>query len=226
VTYKAKADEAFKDLLAKIPSTAVTVQVKDGITGKIRYKPVKEIRRIDEIQVNKEGIPVTTRKLLGRPKNIIIEPKSRVTAELIKQKKEALGNDPILQVARTNPEDPDLLQQIVLALGTEAASIGFERQQAELNGEKTSELSVRRINALKAIGDTWLKRREQVGTRGIDMNSPAYRVLMTEILTAFQESLASEGVRPESIQNIFTKMDRIMNAEWEANVKTRMKHVI
>jgi hypothetical protein len=212
--------------MGKMPPGAKCVQVKDAKTGKLKYKPVDEVTEHDAIQINKDGIPIVTRKAGGRPKNVIVEPVTRVAAEIMKMKADARAEDPILKVARKNPEDPDVLHQIVLALGDEAASIGFERLQAEMNGEKTSELSVRRIHALRALGDTWLKRKDQITTRGIDMNSPAYRVFMKEVLKAFQESLSQSGARPELIETVFAKMDKIMNDGWEADVKNRMKSLV
>lgn len=223
---KVKAIEAFKELVAKIPTDAKCVQVLDAKTGKLKYKPVDEIHDLDTIQVNKAGVPITMKKAPGRPQNVVVEPATRMAAEIMRMKSDTIAADPILRVAKANPEDPDVLHQIVLALGDEAASIGFERQQAEMNGEKTSELSVRRIAALKSLADTWLKRKDQITTRGIDMGSPAYRTLMKEVLKAFQESLTAAGARPELIETVFSKLGKIMNDNWEAEVKTRIKSVV
>ena len=213
-------------MLAKVPDGAERVQVKDATTGKLKYKPVDEVNSQDEIQVNKDGIPVTMRSTPGRPAKVVIEPVTRVAGEIVKRKAEAIANDPILRVARANPEDPDVLQQIVLALGEEAASLRFERLQAELAGEKTSEVSVRAVNALKAIGDVWLKRKDQITARGIDMNSPAYKIFMKAVMSAFQESLSASGARPELIETVFTRLEKIMDDNWEAEIKNRMKAVV
>ena len=56
---KVKSTEEFKDLLAKIPQGSERVQVKDAKTGKLKYKPTEELKEFDDIQVNKDGIPVT-----------------------------------------------------------------------------------------------------------------------------------------------------------------------
>lgn len=223
---KVKAVEAFEELVAKIPAGAKCVQVLDAKTGKLKYKPANEIHNLDIIQVNKVGIPITMKKTPGRPQNVVVEPATRMAAEIMRMKSDTISADPILKVARANPEDPNVLHQIVLALGDEAASIGFERQQAEMNGEKTSELSVRRIAALKSLADTWLKRRDQITTRGIDMGSMAYQILMKEILRAFRESMESAGVRSELIETVFTKLGKIMNDRWEAEVKVRIKNIV
>ncbi len=223
---KVKAVEAFKELVAKIPVDAKCVQVMDAKTGKLKYKALDELLDLDIIQVKKDGTPITMKKAPGRPQNVVVEPATRMAAEIMKMKAESVATDSVLKVARSNPEDPDVLHQVLLALGEEAASIAFERHQAEMNGEKTSELSVRRISALKSVADTWLKRKDQITTRGIDMGSPAYRTLMKEVLKAFQESLSSAGARPELIETVFSKLGRIMNDSWEAEVKARIKSIV
>ena len=211
--------------MAQIPPGAKTVQVKDALTAKIKYKPIDEVQELDEVQFTKDGIPIVMRKLGGRPKAVVIAPVTPLAAESVKQKLDALAADPILRIAKANPDDPDVLQQVILALGNEVASIGWERQQAELQGDKTSDLSVRRVNALKALADTWLKRKLQITTQGVDMNSPAYRVFMGEVLKAFRMACSESGIRDELRETIFTKMDKIMNDTWEADVKSRMKNM-
>lgn len=224
-TKRTKATDRFDALMAKVPKGAKFVQVKTEL-GKIKYKPLDEVTDKDEIQVNKDGIPVTMKGNPGRPKSVTLEPATRVVAEVIKLKNEALDKDPVLKAVREKPEDPDVLHQIILGLGEEASSIGFERMLAEQNGDKTSELSVRRINALKAMADTWLKRKDQVTSRGIDMSSPAYRVFMEYVLETFKDTLLNSGVRPELIETVFARLIKTMNDEWVAEAKNRMKNVV
>ena len=223
---KVKHTENFEDLKRKIPAGALSVQVLDAATGKTKYKAVDVLTEFDVIQLNKHGIPIVMKKSPGKAKQVVIEPVTPVAAEMIRQKSDALLFDPVLVVARARPEDPDVLHQIVLALGAESASIGFERYQAEIRGEKTSDLSVRRVNSLKAMADTWLKRKDQIASRGIDMSSPAYRVFMGSVLGLFKGSMESSGVRPELIETIFAKLSKSMNDEWETDVKRKMHNMI
>lgn len=224
---KVQRTEEFEDLKRKIPSGARSVQVQDSATGKTKYKPVDTLNELDVIMLNKSGIPIVMKKSPGKVKKVTIEPATPMTAEIVRMKNSALASDPVLAVARLNPEDPDVLHQIVLALGLESASIGFERYQAELRGEKTSELSMRRVNSLKAMADTWLKRKDQVVSRGIDMSSPAYRILMKQVFIAFQEALISSGVRPELAETIFSKLSKTMGSdEWAADTKQKIHSIV
>ena len=224
-TKRTKATDRFENLLAKVPKGSKYVQVKTEL-GKLKYLPLEDLTDKDVIQVNGKGIPVTMKGSPGRPKAVVMEPQNRMVAEQIRLKAEAIEADPVLKAAREKPEDPDVLHQLVLALGQEAASIGFERTRAEQAGEKTSEISVRRIGALKAIADTWLKRKDQVTARGIDMASPAYKVLMTYVLATFKEAMSDSGLRPEMVDTVFARLVRLMGDEWEVEAKNRMKTLI
>lgn len=224
-TKRTKATDRFDVLLAKVPKGSKFVQVKTEL-GKIKYRPIEDLTDKDEIQVNKEGIPVGMKGNPGRPKAVTLEPATRVVAEIIKLKNEILENDPVLKAVRERPEDPDVLHQIILGLGEEAASIGFERMRAEQAGEKTSELSVRRVGAFKAMADTWLKRKDQITSRGIDMNSQSYRVFMEFVIETFRDSMLGAGARPELVETVFARLVKSMNDEWIAEAKNRMKNVV
>ena len=120
-----------------------------------------------------------------------------------------------------------MLHEVVRALGNEAASIGFERQEAERKGEATSQISMRRIGALKAMADTWLKRREQLVSRGVDMESPAFKTLFKYIMETMKSSMDTTGVRSELTETIFAKFGKTVDSdEWAAEAKNRMKNVV
>lgn len=213
-------------LLAKVPDGATRIQVKTEM-GKIKYKDIADLADSDEIQVKSDGTPIVMMQKPGRKKDVTLDPATPEVAEAIRRKNETIEADAILEVARENPESPDVLQQIMLALGEEAASIGFERQEAERKGEETSLISNRRISALKAIGDTWLKRKEQIASRGVDLESPAFKVLFEYIMGTFRGALEDAGLQGEMVETVFAKLASLLNDEsWEAEAKRRMKSIV
>jgi hypothetical protein len=212
-------------LLAKVPPEAKLVYVKTD-TGRCKYKRPDALAESDVIQTKKDGTPVVMLVDPGRPKSVELAPANPVVAELIKRKSEAMEDDPILRAAKEQPEDPVVLQEVVVALGVEAASLGFERAEAERKGEDTSSLSVRRIGALKALADTWLKRKDQITTRGVDLDSPAFKAIMAFTMQTFKEALEDSGARPEMVEVVFNKIAELMGDEWEAEAKNRMKHIV
>lgn len=214
-----------QELLAKVPTEATRIYVLTE-TGQLKYKDIAQLADTDEIQVNKKDDPIVMTAKPGRKRNVTIAPANSTVSEIIKRKKVALDTDPIIQAAKTDPESPNILHQVVLALGDEAASIGFERLEAERKGEETSQLSNRRVAALKALAETWLKRKDQLGSRGIDMESSAFKALFGYIVETMKDAVDSSGVRPELVEAIFAKFGRTVDSdEWVAEAKNRMKSV-
>lgn len=220
--FKARQDE----LKEKLPTDARTVLVRTE-KGELKYRLITELGPTDSIQVNQDDIPITMKGKAGRPLKVTVAPINAVVAELVKRKKETIEQDAILGAMQTNPEDADVLHQVVIALGVEAASLEFERLEAEREGRETSNISIRRINALKAVADTWLKRRDQIISRGLDMNSPAFKAIFHFLLETFKEAMQASGERPEIIEAVFTRLHKAMtDGSWETEAKSRMKNVI
>jgi len=221
---RSKSAQERSALIDKIPEGAKLVSVVTE-NGEKKYRPPADLADTDEIQVNKNGIPIVMMAHPGRTKNPKVEPANAFVAELIRRKDEAIKADPIIAAARDKPDDPDVLQQVIVAFGEEAASIGFERAEAERKGEETSGLSLRRINALKALAETWLRRREQMASKGIDIDSPSFKAMFGFIMDTFKEAMLSCGVRGEMVETVFAKLAQMMNGEWENEAKNRMKNV-
>lgn len=211
-------------ILTKVPAGAKFVYVLTD-TGQRKYKRLNELADADEIQTKKDGTPIVMMVEPGRPKIVELAPANPMVAELIKRKNEAMDDDPILRAAREQPENSVVLQEVVVALGVEAASIRFEREEAERKGEDTSSLSVRRIGALKAIADTWLKRKDQLSTKGVDLESPAFKTVMQFTMETFKEAMLSCGSRPEMVEVVFAKLAEMMDEDWEVEVRSRVKHL-
>jgi len=226
---KRTKDELRRDeLLAKVPAGAKFIQVKDE-KGNTRYRDLilNELAASDEIQVNQEGKPIVTKAALGRRKKVTLEPATAMVAAILVRKEQAIADDPITKVAKDNPESPDVLHQIVLALSNEAASIEFERKEAERNGQDTGGLSTRRIAALKAIGDTWLKRKEQIAAREIELESPVFAAMFNFIMETFRDALNGCEVRPELVETVFAKFAKLISDDnWKADARNRMKNIL
>jgi hypothetical protein len=215
------------ELLQKLPAGAKYVLVINEL-GKKKYREITALAKSDEIQTTRQGIPIAMTKEPGRPARApaAAPPANALVAELLKRKESVLRDDPILVAAKETPEDPDVLHQVILALGAEAASLGFEREEAERQGMKTSEISVRRVNTLKALADTWIKRKDQIVNKGIDLESQSFKSLFRFIMETFQEALDLSGVQSEMSETVFAKLTTLMNEDWEAEAKNRMRNTV
>lgn len=207
-----------------IPPEANRIKVIDA-KGQVKLRKLEDLQAGDTVSLNDSGLPVFIEGRIGKPRKLddLLPPATPMVGDLLKIKEGHLRNDPILQVAESSPESADLLNQVVLAIGEEAASLRFERMEAERRGEDTSQLSMRRVAALKAIGDTWIKRKEQINSRVIDLESPAFQALFQYISETFTRAMQSAGVRQELADTVISQFAKMLDDGWKAEAKSRMK---
>jgi hypothetical protein len=190
-------------------------------TGKVRWRPLDAVEPFDTI-VLKNGIPITMKSQPGRPQEIVNAVTDYV-ADQVRQKNRDLNSDPIVKMAKTDPESNDLLHHVVVALSEEAASLGCERRNAELEGKETSQLSIRRVNALKAVAETWLKRKDQTSNKELDLNSPQFKAVFSFALDTFRDAMVDSNLRPEMVEMVYAKLTGKLQEGWEQEARNRMK---
>jgi hypothetical protein len=209
------------EIIAGLSPEVTRVQVIDD-QGKQRFRKREELADSDTIVLNADGKPVTMAGSPGRPAKVELPPVNDAVAEVMKQRRQFLSNDDLLEVVKANPESAFVLDYVMLGIAEEAAALGFERTEMERRGQPTSQVSVRRIGALKAIGDSWLKRKDQIASQGVDMDSPAFKRLFGYIMETFKETLMSAGERPEMIETVFAGLSKRLDADWQREAVKRM----
>ena len=219
--------KARADLLAKVPPSATRVQVLTA-KGDKKWRSLDPIDKnalsaSDTIQVNKMGDPIVMKGTPGRKSNVTVGPVNPTVAELIKRKKVAMDEDPVLVSISTAPDSANVLNEVIRGLGEESASLKFEREEASREGKDTSGLSSRRVQALRAVGDTWLKRMDQLTAKAIDLDSPAFGVVWKHMMDTMREAMNSAQLRPEQVNTVFAKFSSMIDDEWKAEVKSGMK---
>lgn len=217
----------FKDIRNKIPADAYSVQVKDRLSAEKKYKIPKDIEPDDQVCLNTKGLPIVMMTSPGEAhkKVEVLAPPTKEASALLLKREEHMDADNLLQIIRADPGSVQMLDEVLMGLAEEQSSISFERKLASVNGKPTSELAMRRSNILKSMADTWLKRKEQVTTRGVDMTSPAYNVFIQEVLMAFKDALTKAGHKDEAIEVVFASLAAIMNDSWQTAVKIKMDRV-
>lgn len=213
-------------LLSRLPEGTTRVKVETEL-GKIQYKEVDDLSDTDKIITKDDGTPVVMKSSPGRKKNVVVAPVNATVKEIIKRKEAYVKDDPLYKITQDDPESPDVLKHVMVSISEEAASIGFERMEAERQGKDTATLSQRRIQAFRAVGDAWLKRKEQVSARGIDLDSPAFEAVFGYTMETFREAMQAANARPEMIQTVFAKFSqKIADEEWKTEAKARMKKLV
>ena len=227
----AATDDQVRDqILALIPPEATRLKVHDE-KGHERWRDITDNRDAilpsDEIIVL-SGKPVTMKGKPGR-KRKAPAPKAPVAvnttvAALQAAKAAFFAADPLLQQVDSGVESDDILHYVMRGFAQESASLEFERQEAERNGKETSQLSIRRINALKALGETWIKRKEQLSGKTIDLAHPAFVLLFDFMLETFRESMLQGSVPRDQAETVFARLAERMDEDtWEQEARNRMK---
>lgn len=226
-----KDKQARADLLAKIPHGAARVQVLTA-KGELKYKAVIDLADSDEIQTNKYGDPVVMKGNPGRKTPItvtapaVVAPANATVAAVLQRKAASLAHDPVYRTTQKAPDSPDVLHQVMLGLSEEAASLKFERDEAARNNEGTANLSAKRVQALRAVGDTWLKRMDQMAGKLIDLDSPGFLAVYKLLMETMREAMNGAKLRDEQIETVFAKFASLVNDEWKVEAKNRMKNVV
>lgn len=218
-----------KDL---IPQGASRVQVTDEV-GKIVWRKPSDLRDTDTIKFNPNtgepyvmyGTPgVTSPQTPATPTASAPTTSNAVISAIKSRKKEVLERDAVVATAKKNPESADILTNVIHGLAEESASLYFERLEAERKGEDTSQLSMRRVQALKAVGDTWLKKKEVLASNGVDLDSPSFKIVFTHIAETFRRACDIAGVRPEMSESVFAEFGRLVDdVDWVAEAKAKME---
>lgn len=206
-----------------IPVEANRIKVLNT-EGQVKWRKVGDIRDDDRIPLNKDRKPYSMSRKPGR-KRLPKLGSSEYLNQTVVRKRQTLYQDTIRSMAKRDPESPDVLQEVMVAISEEAAALKFEREQAEVRGDKaTVSISLKRVQALKAIGDTWLKRKEMMSSGEIDLDSPQFEKLLTYIFETFGLSLEKSGVRGELGEAIFSNLAKSLSAKsWKSEARRRMK---
>jgi hypothetical protein len=143
---------------------------------------------------------------------------------LQQRKKTKIKSDKVLGETVSNPDSENVLTQVLVGLAEESASLAFEREEAERRGEKTSQISVRRVSALRTLGDTWLKKKDIMSSKSIDLESKAFKKLFGHIAETFRKACDEAGVRPELAESVFATFGSLVDdPEWMTDAKKAME---
>lgn len=209
-----------------IPPEAIRIKVLDD-KGQTKLRKIEDIADNDTVSLNESGLPIFIEGKIGKPSHKAFEnplpPATSVIGDLLRVKQGQLRNDPVIQAAEATPESSEVLNQVMLAIAEEAASLRFERTEAERKGGDSSTYSMRRVAALKAIGDTWIKRKEQINNRVIDLETPAFQSLFAFISETFVRAMQNAGVRQELGDSVVAQFAKLLDDSWKSEAKSRMK---
>lgn len=199
--------------------TRITVVTKDG---RQQVKRPEDVLDTDQIILSSNGTPAVMRGNPGRKKKSDLQPLSDNVAEVLVAKDQHLVSDRLCQAVATNPGGDKVLEEIIKNLAEEVASLGFERSELERFGQPTSQVSVRRVNALKGMSDLVLKLRDATSGSTIDLDSTAFSRLFAFIMQTYKQVFDESGMRAEQIETIFAALSRKISDEWKESARKKM----
>ena len=210
-------------ILGSLSEEAKRIKVEDE-NGQKRWRDVDALHDTDSIILKADGDPYVMNTKPGRKANPKIQAANEVVGEKIRQKQIQQDHDPIIRAVKVDPDSSKVLDHVMTGLAEEAFSLGYERTEAERQGQATSSISVRRVNALKSLADTYQKRKEQISTSSVDLEGQAFKNLFAFILETFRGSLEDSNLRTEMIETVFAKLTKRLEDNWEDEAKNRMKN--
>ena len=217
-----------------IPKGATRVKVSDEV-GRLVWRKPSDVKETDTIKYNPNtGEPFVMYGSPGKPSTQPTTPNASgstatpapnaVISAIKTRKKEQIESDPLVDTAKKNPDSSDLLSKVIEGLAEESASLAFERSEAERKGESTAQISSKRVQALKAVGDTWLKKKEIISSNGVDLESTAFKIVFTHIAETFRKACDVAGVRPEMSETVFAESGRLVDdTEWVKEARNKIE---
>lgn len=217
------ADERTK-LLEMLPQGIARVRVTSA-EGKQCYKAVPDILDTDTVDLTAAGKPIVMRTAPGRPQGskTTLSPVSKQAEEVSQAKDSHEALSDLVAVTRQNSEADAVFHTLMNGLATEITSLEFERKEAERKGEDTSNISSKRVRAIKTMTDAWLKKREKVDSGTIDMEGVAFKTLFSFMLETVRGAMGDSGMRPEHIETVFAKLSKRLADGWAEDAKARMR---
>jgi len=158
----------------------------------------------------------------GRPPKIPIEPTDEVAAQLIRNKRKHMRDNPLIAQLQEQPDSMDVLDLAMLELAKEAGSLDFERTEAERKGKDTTSISSKKISATKAVIDTYLKKRETIINESFDFRSKNFQLLFKFWATKIEDACVQVGMSEEMIQRFFGVMSEVFD-DWETEALKYIK---
>ena len=160
----------------------------------------------------------------GRPRKVNLLPSDEVTAAVQKKKEERLEGDELTDQIENNPNSLQVLDILMRDLSQEAASLDFERSEAERKGKDTSMLSSKKVTALKEVGNIFFKKRDAVIDQAFDFESERFDRLMDFILNQVFEAAKDSNMSGEQRSIFFDNIgQRFESGTWEKKAMDYIK---
>lgn len=144
----------------------------------------------------------------------------QLAQELMERRARFVETDPLVKTVNANGDAFTILREIKREIAREAASLGFERLEAERKNKDSSSASIRRIEALRRIADIELKIRE-LDQHSINLSSEKMQKIFAMWVETLQQ-IAQEVMSPEVMDLFFNRLGTAMDG-WEERAQDALR---
>jgi hypothetical protein len=148
----------------------------------------------------------------GRPKKVVEKPSHdelEYHAEMMRERERFIADDGVVKALREDLTAEGKLKVIQERLAAEASALEFQRNELDKLGKDTSQVSTRRINALKEIANVELELRK-LSTELPDFKSEAFQKvfrLWVQMTSEVAQELLTEEQFDLFVNQLSTKME-------------------
>jgi len=221
-------DPEDEEIKALIPVTATRVRVQN-IDGQEKWRNPSKFEPGDQL-ILENGEPRCMFSTPGRKskaeefEDFLPAPTTEDAKERNEEKRNFIDQDELRLVLEENPDDDQVLVLLLKGLAEESASLAYERALSESRMKDTSQISLRRANILKTMGELSIKRKEQMTSNIIDLKSPHFFILLQHIIETFKETLEKARIDPDAIAVVMDQLiTELRNDSWASQAVRKMK---
>jgi hypothetical protein len=195
------------------------------------------IGKIDESHVlkinEKTGLPYTMKGEPGQKKNHRHRSMSQTknftqqrtvnSSDHPHRKKTEAELDLLYGAVKDNPDNDSIIDYLLVGVAEETAHLRVARKLSDEAGEDSSQLSWKRVQALKALAELLVKKKSD-SEAVLNIHSEAFRQSVQFLLKTFREALIDSSLSPEQIQVIFNQLSAKMSEDqWSADLEAVVK---
>lgn len=159
----------------------------------------------------------------GRPKKI----NPRPTIEdleyheaTLRRKAAFIQDDSLVKAASTGHTSVEVLQHIKAEIARESAALLFARNEEEKYGRDTSQISSRRISALREIASLETEIRN-LGATVIDLRSEQFQKVISYFLECIRD-VATDTLSTEQVNLFFNRLETKLE-DWEERAQSLIR---
>jgi hypothetical protein len=139
------------------------------------------------------------------------------------RKKTEAELDLLYGAVKDNPDNDSIIDYLLVGVAEETAHLRVARKLSDEAGEDSSQLSWKRVQALKALAELLVKKKSD-SEAVLNIHSEAFRQSVQFLLKTFREALIDSSLSPEQIQVIFNQLSAKMSEDqWSADLEAVVK---